>query len=50
MAMFKSALEGKTAAAREIRESIEGKTGQRPEDPEESQVTVELVNIGMGAQ
>ena len=44
MAMFKSAREGKTAAAREIRESIEGKTGQRPEEPEKMEVTVELAN------
>ena len=43
-AMFKSAREGKTAAAREIRESIEGKTGQRPEEPEKMEVTVELAN------
>ena len=44
--MFKAALEGKTDAAREIREAIEGKTGQRREDIDTHDLTVEIVNIG----
>lgn len=46
MVMFKAALEGKTDAAREIREAIEGKTGQRQEISDEKPVRVVFENIG----
>ncbi len=42
LAMFNSALEGNPYAAREIREALEGKTGQRQEiiNPEEVRINV----------
>jgi hypothetical protein len=46
MVMFKAALEGNPHAAREIREAIEGKTGQRPEVSDGKQVRVVFENIG----
>ena len=43
---FKAALEGKADAAREIREAIEGKTGQRQDDTGPDQFPVSIVFPG----
>jgi Family of unknown function (DUF5681) len=42
MVMFKHALEGKTDAAREIREAIEGKTGNRQEVSQNRDVQIRV--------
>jgi hypothetical protein len=44
--VFKAALEGNPYAAREIREAIEGKTGQRQEETPGEDITVTIVNVG----
>ncbi len=43
---FNAALEGKPDAAREIREAIEGKTGQRGEETPGEEITVRIINVG----
>ncbi len=43
---FDAALEGKPDAAREIREAIEGKTGQRQEETPDQDITVIITTVG----